>query len=229
MVVASAMISAAAMPFQAQSPGASGETSDAVATTRIGDADLSYQRPSQKAALKNYMFDAFGPYPIFGAAFGAGVSQLGNSPPEWGEGAKGFGKQMGSDFAIGATGTTVRYGLAEALRQDTLYYRCDCRGFIPRMRHAILSTLIARRREDGHQEFSVPALLAPYAGSFTAVYGWYPDRFGAKDAFRIGNYGMLAHVGENIGFEFVYSGPHSLLSRMHLTSSHVAQAEGASH
>ena len=91
--------------------------------------------------------------------------------------------------------------------------------------HAALSTLTARQGQDGHRVFSVPALLAPYAGSFTAVYGWYPDRFGAKDAFRIGNYTLLANVGGNIGLEFIYSGPHSLLSRLHLNDAHGANVD----
>ena len=59
------------------------------------------------------------------------------------------------------------------------------------------STLTARRGEDGHRVFSLPALVAPYAGAATAVYGWYPNRFGAKDAFRMGNYSLLAFAGEN--------------------------------
>ena len=117
-------------------------------------------------------------------------------------------------------GTTTRYGLSQALREDSLYYRCDCRGVIPRFSHAVLSTFTARHGMDGHRVFSFPALVAPYAGSFTAVYGWYPDRFGAKDAFRIGNYNLLAYA------EFLYSGPHSLLSRMHLNNAHGSPVQG---
>jgi hypothetical protein len=92
----------------------------------------------------------------------------------------------------------------------------------PRLSHAVFSTLTARRGEDGHRIFSVPALLAPYVGSTTAVYGWYPRRYDARDAFRMGNYNMLGYVGANIGLEFLYSGPHSLLSRMHLNNRHGA-------
>jgi hypothetical protein len=38
----------------------------------------------------------------------------------------------------------------------------------------------------------------------------------AKDAFRMGNYSPLGYLGGNLGLEFLYSGPHSLVSRMHL-------------
>jgi hypothetical protein len=86
--------------------------------------------------------------------------------------------------------------------------------------------LTARRGEDGHLVFSFPALVAPYAGSMTAVYGWYPNRFGAKDAFRMGNYSMLLYMGGNVSLEFFYSGPHSLLHRMHLNNMHGSPIQG---
>ena len=57
------------------------------------------------------------------------------------------------------------------------------------------SALTARRGEDGHREFSVSAFAAPYAGSMTAVYGWYPDRYGYKDASRMGTYTLLWNLG----------------------------------
>jgi hypothetical protein len=63
----------------------------------------------------------------------------------------------------------------------------------------------------------------------TAVYGWYPSRFGPKDAIRMGNYSLLAYAGENLSLEFLYSGPHSLLSRMHLTNAHAAPDPGPNH
>ena len=187
---------------------------------------LGYLRPTQKIMARNYVFDGFGPYPIAGAALTAGINQLGNSPPEWNQGVAGYSKRFGSDLGIAAVATTTRYGLAEAFKEDTLYYRCECSGVFPRMSHAVFSTFTARRGEDGHRVFSFPALIAPYAGSMTAVYGWYPNRFGAKDAFRIGNYSLLAYVGENISLEFFYSGPHSLLSRMHLNNAHASLLEG---
>jgi hypothetical protein len=188
----------------------------------------TYGRPTEKTKLQNYFFDAYGPYPIVVSAVGAGVSQLENGPPEWEQGAEGYGRRFGSGFGIAAVSTTTRYALAEAFREDTLYYRCACKGFFPRLSHAVISTFLSRRGEDGHQVFSFPALVAPYAGAMTAVYGWYPSRFDARDGFRIGNYALLGYVGANVTLEFIYSGPHSLLSRMHLNNAHAAPVPGLS-
>jgi hypothetical protein len=190
-----------------------------VLSTRTPPADLTYTRPTQKTKLRNYAFDAFGPYPIVGAALAAGINQWQKTPPDWQQGAEGYGKRFASDFGIAAVTTTTRYALAQAFREDTLYYRCECKGVFPRLGHAVISTFTARRGEDGHRVFSFPALVAPYAGTMTAVYAWYPGRYEAADALRMGNYSLLGYVGGNIALEFLYGGPHSLLSRIHLNKT----------
>jgi hypothetical protein len=188
-----------------------------------------YVRPTRRTELSNYVFDAFGPYPIAGAAFGAGINQAYNTPPEWHQGSEAYGKRFGSDFGIAGVSTTTRYGLSAAFKEDALYYRCECAGIMPRLRHALVSTLTARRGEDGHRVFSIPALVGPYVGSMTAMYGWYPSRFGAKDAFRTGNYSLLAYAGGDVALEFFYRRPNSLLSRMHLNNAHGAPDPGPNH
>jgi hypothetical protein len=201
---------------RAQSLAGSGDFSSSVASTTPAQTGLAYVRPTEKTRLRNYFFDAFGPYPIVGVALSAGINQADNTPPEWKQSAGGYGRRFGSNFGIAVVSTSTRYGLARAFHEDTLYYRCECKGVLPRLGHAVLSTITARRDDDGHRVFSFPALIAPYAGTMTAVYGWYPDRYGAKDAFRMGNYSLLGYVGGNIAREFLYGRPHSLLSRMHL-------------
>jgi len=226
LLMVAALLAGPPVVARSQSPALSGDPSGTFVSAPSRQLDLAYVRPTQRTMVKNYVFDAYGPYPIAGAALTAGIGQYSNSPPEWNQGVEGYSKRFGSDLGIAAVGTTTRYGLAEAFKEDTLYYRCECKGVFPRLSHAVFSTLTARRGEDGHRVFSFPALVAPYAGSMTAVYAWYPNRFGAKDAFRIGNYSMLAYVGENISLEFFYSGPHSLLHRMHLNNMHGSPIQG---
>lgn len=232
MLVLLVIADLAALPVlaKAQTTSDSGTSSSAVLPspgTMHPQLALTYTRPSQKTKLRNYFFDAFGPYPIVGAASAAGINQAENTPPEWKQGAEAYGKRFGSDFAIAAVSTTTRYALAQAFREDTLYYRCECKGWLPRLSHAVISTFTARRGDDGHRVFSLPALVAPYAGTMTAVHAWYPDRYDAMDGFRMGNYSLLGYVGGNIAIEFLYGGPHAWLSRMHLNNGHEAQAPGS--
>ena len=181
--------------------------------------NLTYTRPTERTKLRSYFFDAFGPYAIVGAGILGGIGQAENTPPEWGQSAGAYGERVGSDFGIALVTTTTRYTLAKAFREDTLYYRCECRGVLRRLNHAVISTVTARRGEDGHRAFSFPALVAPYAGTMTAVYGWYPSRYGAKDGFRMGNYALLAFAGVNIAREFIYGGPHTLFSHVNRSAS----------
>ena len=219
-------------PMGAQAPsgvGASQAPDSATSTASSLSPDkthaqrhVTYERPTEKTKLRNYLFDAYGPYPIAGATIVAGINQADNTPPEWGGGAAAFGQRVGSNYGINAITTTTRYALSEALHQDTLYYRCQCTGFFPRLGHAVISTLAARHGNEGHYIFSVPALVAPYVGTMTATHTWYPGRYNAADAFRMGNYNLLALAGGNIAIEFLYHGPHTFLSRVHLNNTHAA-------
>ena len=226
LVLVTATLSASPVLARSQSVLSSEDPPATSGITAPANLDQNYVRPTERTKVKNYAFDAFGPYPFVGAGVAAGINQWNNSPPDWGQGATGFGKRFGSDFGIAAIGTSTRYGLAEAFREDTSYYRCECRGPLPRLRHAVISTFTGRHGEDGHRVFSISALAAPYAGSMIAVHAWYPDRYGAKDAFRMGNYTLLANLGGNIALEFLYSGPHALMSRLHLNNPHGSTTQG---
>jgi len=217
-LIASTCLGALAPIGKAQSSAGAGSSSSNVAShfsrSTTARLDLTYNRPSEKTKLRNYLFDAFGPHPIAGAAVLGAINQAHNTPPEWGQGFKAYGERVGSDFAIALATTTTRYALAEAFWEDTLYCRCECKGVFRQMEHALVSTVTARRGVDGHRRLSFPALIAPYAGTMTAVYGWYPGRYDAKDGLRMGNYALLAFAVGNVAREFIYGGPHTLFSNV---------------
>ena len=174
---------------------------------------LAYTPPTEKEKLRLFAFDAFGPYAFATAAVVGGYQEATKSPPEWGSGWNGFGTRVASDFGIQVVTTTTRYGMAEILREDAAYYRCECRGFFPRLSHALISTLTGRHGKDGHTVFSIPGLVSPYAGTMTAL-AWYPDRYSVKDGFRMGNYNLLGQAAGNVAMEFIYGGPHTMFSHL---------------
>ena len=221
-----AIIAALSVQSRSQALSESVDSLDSAGGATSGTLDLTYVQPTPRTTLKNYAYDSFGPYASAFTVLSAGLDQATNTPPEWKKGLGGYTERLGSDFGIAIVGTTARYGAAAAFKVDTSYYRCECRGFFLRLRHAVVSTLTARRGPDGHQVFSVPALVSPYAGSMTAVYGWYPSRYNASDAFRMGNYSLLGSVGTNIAREFLSKGPHILFSSLHLSRSRSAREPG---
>jgi len=129
----------------------------------------------------------------------------------WGLQVAGVGTTLSG---INLVATSARYGLAEILREDTIYYRCECSGFFPRLSHAVISTVTARRGNDGHRFISFSNIAAPYAGTETATLGWYPSRYNAMDGFRMGNYLLGTYAGLNVLKEFVYGGPHTLIKNV---------------
>jgi hypothetical protein len=175
-----------------------------------------YERPTEKDKLRGYIFDSFGPYPIISSVTTAGIQQARNKPPDWGQGWDAYGVRVASNFGVNLVTQTTRYTLAELFREDTLYYRCDCTGFGHRLGHALISTVTARRGDDGHRVFSFASLAAPYAGTEAAALLWYPSRFDASDGFRMGNINLAVQAGFNVAYEFIYGGPHTLLAKHHV-------------
>jgi hypothetical protein len=175
-----------------------------------------YHRPTDKEKLRSWAFVSFGPYAFIGSAAAAGVQQAENAAPEWGQGWDAYGVRVANNFGINLVTQTTRYGLAQVFHEDTLFYRCECDGFVPRLKHALISTVTARRGDDGHRTFSFSSLVAPYAGGEVAALAWYPSRYNDKDGFRIGNYNLAVQAGLNVALEFIYGGPRTFLGRHHV-------------
>ena len=211
-------------PCQTQTPPQTAPPSSS-SSSNVQPGLTSYQRPSEGKKLRNFAFDAFGPYAFIGSAATAGIQQAdtaGSShnpagiPPDWGQGWDSYGARFGSDFGINLVTQTARYTMAEILHEDTIYYRCECTGIFARTKHALISTVTARRGDDGHRVISFSAIAAPYAGTEAAALLWFPNRYDAMDGFRMGNYNLLIQGGLNLALEFIYGGPHTLLSHHHV-------------
>ncbi len=236
LTVAMTLVAVSPPSAKAQSPSGSGtpsqgqtqapqQTAPTISSnSAYVEPELGYHRPTEHEKLRTYAFDTFGPFAFAGSALTAGIAQgetaskahTAGIPPDWGQGWDSYGARFGSDFGINLITQTARYSLAEVFREDTIFYRCECTGFLPRLKHALISTVTARRGEDGHRVFSFPAVAAPYAGTEAAALLWFPSRYEAMDGFRAGNYNLLAQAGLNLALEFIYGGPHTLLSHHHV-------------
>ena len=171
----------------------------AISRSTTTNAYPEYRFPDGKQQFRNYLYFTFGPPGLISTAVGAGLDQNKPAPPEWDSGAQGYGERYGWRFGMNIISKTTEYSLGAAMHEDVAFHRCGCSGFFPRTTHALTSTLTAKT-ESGRTVFSIPALVSPYAGSFAAVNAWYPSRYGAQDAFRIGSTSfMFKAVGNLIG------------------------------
>jgi hypothetical protein len=213
-VAVSGFLPVAAHAQGASGAGTPGTTADpSPAVKHVMPGTPAYTKPTAKQTLRQYAFDSIGPYAWIRTLAAAGIEQATNSAPEWGQGWDAYGVRVASSLGTNLVATATRYGLGQVFREDVIYYRCDCAGFLPRLEHALILTLASRRGEDGHLAFSVPKLVAPYAGNLTAVYAWYPQRYKAMDGFRMGNFMLLDSAGINVAKEFIWGGPHTLMAR----------------
>lgn len=193
-------------PMQSGPPAGNGALTSLAGKLGIHPAEVEtsagYSRPTGSDYLRRFAVNAFGPSAVVRAAAIGIINQADNVPPDWGQGWGPFGERVGSAFGRSAVTTGALYGGAAITREDVEFYRCDCTGFMPRLKHAIWTTFSARYGKDGERIFSPVPILAPYAGAFTSL-AWYPDRYGPKDALRWGSYDILYDLGENIGREFL--------------------------
>jgi hypothetical protein len=83
-------------------------------------------------------------------------------------------EQMLSRAGQAVVQLSVRHGLAALMHRSTSYQPCDCKGFGPRVGHALLETF-TDRRADGSRALSVPRIAGAYAGSFSRM-AWEHDR-----------------------------------------------------
>lgn|GEM_PF-1499795 len=108
---------------------------------------------TEKARFQLYLVSTAGPVPLLGEAFGAGISQWHDTPPEWGQGWGAFGERYGSNLAYNGIRQTIAYGASVALHEDNRYFASGKHGVWRRTGYALLSTFTARH-PDGRQSFS---------------------------------------------------------------------------
>jgi hypothetical protein len=139
----------------------------------------SYGTPSlqvrpESARLNTYLHDLAGPGAFIGVVGGGLLDHLWRKPSSWGDDADGLARRIGSRASQAAVQVSVRHGLAALMDRSTTYQPCECKGFGPKVEHALLETFTDRRL-DGSRAFSVPAVAGAYAGGLTRL-AWEHDR-----------------------------------------------------
>lgn len=162
----------------------------------------AYVRPSAEKRFKRYLNNTFGPFALAGNAISAGISTATNEPEEWGKKWEGFGRRFASDLGRSVIEETTTYGLDEALKLDSGFYRSQKRDAGSRIKNALLSTVTARK-PNGKRTIGVPRIAGIYTGAIVAAEAWFPSRFDYKDGLRNGTISLGANAAFNLFREFV--------------------------
>src|SRR5262245_19131867 len=83
------------------------------------------------------------------AVGGATLGEIRNAPHEWGRGWSGFGKRLASAFGTHAVKTGIRVTVARIRHEELDYQRSGKEGFGPRLKHALVSTVVTRKTTTG--------------------------------------------------------------------------------
>lgn len=161
-----------------------------------------YVFPSHEERFKRYLKSTIGPFSLVRTGISAGLNQWHDSPEEWGQGMKGYGKRYASGFGRNAIQQTVTYGLDEAFHLDTGFERSKREGFGARLKDALLQNVTSRTRS-GKRVISAPRFVGVYTGAIVAHETWYPERYSYKDGLRSGSITLLTGFGINLFREFV--------------------------
>jgi len=165
-------------------------------------SQTGYQRPDAGKRFRRYVNSTVGPFAFVGTATGAGFATLSNSPEEWGRSWEGFGRRFASNFGRNAIKNTMIYGLDEALKLDSHFYRSEKRDVGSRVGNALLSTVTARK-PNGKRTIGVPRLVGTYSAGVIAAEAWYPAGYDWKDGMRSGTISLGINAGLNLFREFV--------------------------
>ena len=172
----------------------------AATTTKTTTPDFVFPTPRER--FNRYVKSTVGPERLLRSAASAGISQWNDSPEEWGQGAKGYGKRFASSMAQNAIQQTVTYGLDSALKLDTGFKRSKREGFLPRLKDALAQNVTSRNKSGG-RVISIPRFAGVYTGSIISHETWYPDSYSYKDGLRSGTTTLLTGFGINVLREFV--------------------------
>jgi hypothetical protein len=163
-----------------------------------------YVFPSNAERFRRYVKSTVGPFALARTAAAAGIQQANDSPEEWGQGMKGYGKRFASGVGRNAIQQTVTYGLDEAFDLDTGFEKSKRSGFGPRLKDALIQNVTSRTKS-GKRVFSAPRFVGAYSAGVIATETWYPERYSYKDGLRQGTTTLVIGFGINVIREFLFN------------------------
>ena len=163
---------------------------------------IGYQRPDSKTRFKRYVKGMFGPTALAKRVVSSGWSTWRNSPEEWGPTWGGFGRRFVSGTGKSIIKSTTMYGLEEAFKLDSHYYKSTNRSASAKIKNALISPFVARNK-NGVRVFGYPRIIGTYTGSIIAAEAWYPDRYNWKHGVRSGTISLGMSAAFNLVKEFI--------------------------
>ncbi len=135
-----------------------------------------------------FVQDMIDPVTFMGVGFNAGIDQAENSDPTFGQGAAGYGKRFGANFADEASSTFFKdFAFPSLFAEDPRYYRLIHASGGRRLFHAARHAFVAHR-DNGKQMFN----FSQWLGTTSAV--------ALSNTYHPGNQRGFAPAAERVGW-----------------------------
>jgi hypothetical protein len=142
------------------------------------------------------------PVSLFSSAFGSGIEQLRDMPPQWGQGAEGYGRRFASAEGYTAAHNTLALGFDIAFHLDPRYRRMPEAGVGQRLWNAVSQTFIANT-DSGGKMINVSEIAGNFGAGFVSN-AWQPPGYRSSgDALTRAAFGLAYHTAKNAAREFV--------------------------
>lgn len=149
-----------------------------------------------------YLKTMVNPLGYIKAGFSAGLDQWRDKPPEWEQGASGYGRRFANIVGQYSIQRTVTFGLASALHEDNRYFNSGKRGLWPRTGYALASGMLSRH-DDGSLHLSISQVGGVAAGAFLSRFWLPPSQHSAGDAAVSFGITMASNMGFGVVKEFL--------------------------
>ena len=127
-----------------------------------------YKRPNATQRFRHYANSVAGPLALTGYVATAALLTWRDSPTEWQNKWKGFGRRTANVVGKNVITSTTVYGLDEALKVDSKFYLSRDRSVAARLRNSVFSAVTARN-EKGKRVVGIPRLAGGFAAEVIAV------------------------------------------------------------
>ena len=168
-----------------------------------GTMQASEFRPlTQRERTHLYLKTMVNPLGYIKAGFSAGLDQWRDKPPEWEQGASGYGRRFANIVGQYSVQRTVTFGLASVLHEDNRYFNSGKKGFWPRTGYALASGVLSRH-DNGSLHLSISQVGGVASGALLSRFWLPPSQDSAKDAAVSFGITMASNMGFGILKEFL--------------------------
>jgi hypothetical protein len=136
------------------------------------------------------------------AGFSAAIDEWKEKPPEWEQGASGYGKRLANIVGQYSIQRTVTFSLASALHEDNRYFNSGKKGLWPRAGYALASGVLARH-DDGSRHVSISQLGGVAASAFLSRCWQPPSQRSPGDGAVSFGITMTSNMGFGVVKEFL--------------------------